>query len=191
MVLARKLLPTTFAIVALAACGGGNRDEGTETASVDTGGPHRRLRRPGRHDGPRSGPGERHDLQRLGSENRIAEPTFQFAPVDTVYVSVGIQGAPAESSVGARWLAQGGKTLDSTTQAITAGEHGNQGIPSRSGEGVGARDVHGDALPERRLGRGQDVRGAEGGGVGPDRHRHEVTLSVAPRAVTLSAAKGA
>ena len=26
---------------------------------------------------------------------------------------------------------------------------------------------------------------------GPDRHRHEVTLSVAPQAVTLSAAKGA
>ena len=123
MVLARKLLPVTIATVALAACGGGNRDQGTETASVDTAA--RTADSAAR--AATTGPLRLANVmigKRLGSENRIAEPTFQFAPADTVYVSVGIQGAPAEAQLGARWLAQGGKTLDSTTQAITAGEHG-------------------------------------------------------------------
>jgi len=57
--------------------------------------------------------------KRLGPENRIAEPTFQFAPQDTVYVSVGVQGAPAEGNLSARWLAHTGKTLDSTSQPIS------------------------------------------------------------------------
>ena len=124
MVLARKLLPTTFAIVALAACGGGNR-EGTETAAVD---PAARAADSAARAAT-TGPLRLANVmigKRLGSENRIAEPTFQFAPTDTVYVSVGLQGAPAEAQIGARWLAQGGKTLDSTTQPITAGEQGNK-----------------------------------------------------------------
>ena len=124
MALARKLLPVTFATVALAACGGGNR-EGTETASVDT------AARTADSAARAATTGSLRLAnvmigKRLGSENRIAEPTFQFAPTDTVYVSVGLQGAPAEAQIGARWLAQPGKTLDSTTQPITAGEHGNK-----------------------------------------------------------------
>ena len=64
--------------------------------------------------------------KKLGPENRIAEPTFQFAPEDTVFVSVGIQGAPAEGNLSARWLAQTGKTLDSTGTSIAAGDTTNK-----------------------------------------------------------------
>ena len=125
MALARKLLPVTFATVALAACGGGNRDQDTETATVDT------AARSADSAARAATTGSLRLAnvmigKRLGSENRIAEPTFQFAPADTVYVSVGLQGAPAEAQIGARWLAQTGKTLDSTTQPITAGEQGNK-----------------------------------------------------------------
>ena len=87
MALARKLLPVTIATVALAACGGGNR-EGTETASVDTAA--RAADSAAR--AATTGPLRLANVmigKRLGSENRIAEPTFQFTPTDTVYVSVG------------------------------------------------------------------------------------------------------
>ena len=36
MGIARMLLPTATAALALAACGGGKHDQGTETAAVDT-----------------------------------------------------------------------------------------------------------------------------------------------------------
>jgi hypothetical protein len=36
MGIARMLLPTATAALVLAACGGGKRDQGTETAAVDT-----------------------------------------------------------------------------------------------------------------------------------------------------------
>ena len=124
MALARKLLPVTIATVALAACGGGSR-EGTETATLDSAA----IAADSAARAATTGPLRVANVmigKRLGSENRIAEPTFQFAPTDTVYVSAGIQGAPADAQLSARWLAQTGKTLDSTTQPITAGEQGNK-----------------------------------------------------------------
>ena len=125
MALARMLLPVTIATVAFAACGGGNRDQGTESASVD---PAARAADSAAHAAT-TGPLRVANVmigKRLGSENRIAEPTFQFAPGDTVYVSVGVQGAPADAQLSARWLAQTGKTLDSTTQPISTNEQGNK-----------------------------------------------------------------
>jgi hypothetical protein len=123
MALARMLLPVTMATVALAACGGGNRDHGTETASID---PAARAADSAARAATTGSLRVANVMigKRLGSENRIAEPTFQFAPGDTVYVSVGVQGAPADGQLSARWLAQTGKTLDSTTQPISANDHG-------------------------------------------------------------------
>jgi hypothetical protein len=123
MALARMLLPVTIATVALAACGGGNRDQGTESASVDSAA---RAADSAAHAATSGSLRVANVMigKRLGSENRIAEPTFQFAPGDTVYVSVGVQGAPADGQLSARWLAQTGKTLDSTTQPIHANEQG-------------------------------------------------------------------
>ena len=124
MAFARKLLPVTLATVALVACGGG-RDQGTESAAID---PAARAADSAAKAATTGALRVANVMigKRLGSENRIAEPTFQFAPAETVYVSVGIQGAPAEAQLSARWLAQTGKTLDSTTQPIAAGDHGNK-----------------------------------------------------------------
>ena len=114
---ARRVLPVTVATVALVACGGG-RDKGTDTATVDTA---KRAADSAAHAATtgRLRVGNVMIGKRLGPENRIAEPTFQFAPQDTVYVSVGVQGAPAEGNLSARWLAHTGKTLDSTSQPIS------------------------------------------------------------------------
>jgi hypothetical protein len=119
-----KALPVATSAVVLLACGG-SRDRGTESAAVDTAA---RAADSAAH-AARSGPlrvGTVMIGKKLGPENRIAEPTFQFAPQETVYVSVGIQGAPAAGNVSARWLAQTGKTLDSTAAPIAAGDTTNK-----------------------------------------------------------------
>jgi hypothetical protein len=125
MALARTMLPVTIATVVFAACSGGNRDHGTETAAID---PAARAADSAAHAATTGvlRVGTVMIGKRLGSENRIAEPTFQFAPADTVYVSVGVQGAPADGQLTARWLAQTGKTLDSTTQPISTSDKGNK-----------------------------------------------------------------
>jgi hypothetical protein len=125
MALACMLLPVTLATIAVAACGGGNRDQGTESAAID---PAARAADSAAHAATTGSLRVATVMigKRLGSENRIAEPTFQFAPGDTVYVSVGVQGAPANAQLSARWLAQTGKTLDSTTQPISTSDQGNK-----------------------------------------------------------------
>jgi len=121
----RLLLPVTLAGVALAACKGGSRDQGMETAAVDS---TARAADSAAHAAT-SGPQRIANLmigKRLGPQNRIAEPTFQFQPQDTVYVSMGIEGARAEGKLAARWLAQTGKTVDSTAQPIAPGDSANK-----------------------------------------------------------------
>lgn len=121
----RILLPVTLAGVALAACKGGSRDQGTETAAVDS---TARAADSAAHAAA-SGPQRIANLmigKRLGPQNRIAEPTFQFQPQDTVYVSMGLEGARAEGQLAARWLAQTGKTVDSTAQPIAPGDSANK-----------------------------------------------------------------
>jgi hypothetical protein len=120
-----RMLPVTLAAVSLTACGGGSRDRGTETATVDS------EARSADSAARAASTGELRLAnvmigKRLGPENRIAEPTFQFGPQDTVFVSVGLQGAPADAKLSARWLAQTGKTLDSTAQPISSGSPGNK-----------------------------------------------------------------
>jgi hypothetical protein len=122
---ARTMLPAVLTTATLIACGGGHRDQGAESAAVDTAA---RAADSAAH-AARTGPQRVANVmigKRLGPGNRIAEPTFQFAPGDTVYVSMDIQGAPVEGNLGARWLAQTGKTLDSTTVPIAAGDTGRK-----------------------------------------------------------------
>jgi hypothetical protein len=124
MGIASKVLPAAATAVVLFACGG-PRDRGTESAAVDTAA---RAADSAAH-AARSGPQRVGTVmigKKLGPENRIAEPTFQFAPEDTVYVSVGIQGTPADGNLAARWLAQTGKTLDSTATPIASGDTANK-----------------------------------------------------------------
>ncbi len=115
-----RMLPAALAAVALIGCGGG-RDRTAETAVVDT------AARAADSAARAARTGEQRVAnimigKRLGAENRIAEPTFQFDPPDTVYISAEIQGAPKEGTLSAKWLGQGNKIVDSTTQPIASGD---------------------------------------------------------------------
>ncbi|MBA3258795.1 MAG: hypothetical protein H0T68_04930 [Gemmatimonadales bacterium] len=57
--------------------------------------------------------------KRIGANNLITEPTFQFAPPDTIYVSVGTTGKSDSTAITAVWHFQTGQTVDSSTQAIS------------------------------------------------------------------------
>ena len=56
--------------------------------------------------------------KRIGENKLIIEPTFQFAPADTVYVSVSTEGMPESAELKARWMFQTGQVVDSSTQSI-------------------------------------------------------------------------
>jgi hypothetical protein len=100
------------ALVVLAGCGGGNNGreaQGTETgaaAPADT--------------------AVSKDLavaavmigKRIGEGNLITEPTFQFAPKDTVYLSVSTTGKPDSASLSTKWRFQTGEVLDSSSKTI-------------------------------------------------------------------------
>ena len=157
MVLAR-MLPAALAAVSLVACGGGPGHD-AETAAVDS------AARAADSAARAASTGKLRVAnvmvgKRLGSENRIAEPTFQFAPQDTVFISMGIQGAPGDGQLSARWLGaeRQGAGLDRPVDFRRGG--GQQGVPPGPGQGVAARYLPHHAVPQRRLGRVQDVRRA-------------------------------
>jgi hypothetical protein len=54
----------------------------------------------------------------IGENKLITEPTFRFAPGDTVYVSVSTQGQPDKAELTAKWLFQSGQVVDSSSQII-------------------------------------------------------------------------
>jgi hypothetical protein len=56
--------------------------------------------------------------KRIGENKLITEPTFQFAPADTVYVSVSTEGMPESADLLAIWRFQTGQTVDSSSQSI-------------------------------------------------------------------------
>jgi hypothetical protein len=62
--------------------------------------------------------------RRIGSGNRITEPTFEFAPQDTVYVSVGTEGAGEGATLTAAWRSQSGEILQKSSEPVPpAGEN--------------------------------------------------------------------
>jgi len=62
--------------------------------------------------------------RRVGPGNHITEPTFQFTPQDTVYVSVGTTGTDGASTLSAAWRAQTGEVLQQSTLPVgAAGEN--------------------------------------------------------------------
>jgi hypothetical protein len=56
--------------------------------------------------------------KRIGEGGRVTEPTFQFDPVDTVYVSIGSVGSPDTAAFAARWTNQKGEVVDSSKKTI-------------------------------------------------------------------------
>lgn len=108
---ARILLAAT---VAATACGGRDTARpGTETGSAEGASPAAAAPAPEEFKIANVMIGKR-----IGENNMIIEPTFQFGPADTVYVSVGTTGKSDSTSLAAVWHFQDGKMLDSTAQTI-------------------------------------------------------------------------
>jgi hypothetical protein len=62
--------------------------------------------------------------RQIGPGNRITEPTFQFAPQDTVYVSVATEGAAEGGTLTAAWRSQSGEILQKSSEPVPpAGEN--------------------------------------------------------------------
>ena len=56
--------------------------------------------------------------RQLGANDLIIDPTFQFAPTDTVFLSVATVGSPDSATLSAVVIGQNGKVVDSTSQTI-------------------------------------------------------------------------
>jgi hypothetical protein len=57
--------------------------------------------------------------KRIGESKMVTEPTFQFAPGDTIYASISTEGARENAELRAIWRFQTGQTVDSSTQTIS------------------------------------------------------------------------
>jgi len=58
--------------------------------------------------------------RRVGAGNHVTEPTFQFAPQDTVYVSVGTSGSSGADHLTAAWRSQTGEVVQQSSEPIPA-----------------------------------------------------------------------
>jgi hypothetical protein len=59
----------------------------------------------------------------VGTNNLVTEPTFQFTPQETVFVSVATEGAEGAGEVTAAWRSQNGGVVQKTTEPIQAGKN--------------------------------------------------------------------
>jgi hypothetical protein len=56
--------------------------------------------------------------RQIGPGNRITEPTFEFAPKDTVYVSVATQGTGGAGTLTAAWRSQSGEIVQKSSEPV-------------------------------------------------------------------------
>jgi lysophospholipase L1-like esterase len=61
--------------------------------------------------------------RQIGANDLITQPTFQFAPTDTVFLSVATVGSPDSAALSAVVIGQNGKVVDSTSQTIKPEGH--------------------------------------------------------------------
>src|SRR5262249_61834196 len=62
--------------------------------------------------------------RQVGRGNLITQPTFEFAPQDTIHVSVATEGSGAASRLTAAWRSQSGAILQQTSEPVRhAGEN--------------------------------------------------------------------
>jgi hypothetical protein len=79
--------------------------------------------------------------RRLGTENRISEPTLRFAPTDTVFLSIATEGTPDSATLNATWTFPTGKVQDSASQTIRpkGTEHAElHAVPPKGGWPIGS-----------------------------------------------------
>ncbi len=58
---------------------------------------------------------------RVDSIGRVTEPTFEFTPKETVYVSVGTSGNTGTTGLTAAWRYQSGEIVDQSTEQVRPG----------------------------------------------------------------------
>jgi hypothetical protein len=73
--------------------------------------------------------------KQIGAGSRVTEPTFQFDPADTVYVSIGTVGSPDTALFQAHWTNQKGEVIDSSTKTIKPKGRENTEIHSSRAKG--------------------------------------------------------
>ena len=66
--------------------------------------------------------------RQMGANNLITEPTFQFAPADTLFLSVQTVGSPDSAAMRAVVIGQNGKGVDSAAQTIKPQGHATTGF---------------------------------------------------------------
>jgi hypothetical protein len=97
-------------LAALGACGGSTGDSGAHTGMADTA-----AAKPVKLKVSNVMIG-----RRIGAGNHVTEPTFQFAPADTVYVSVGTSGSTGADHLTAAWRSQTGEVIRQSSEPIPA-----------------------------------------------------------------------
>ncbi len=95
--------------------------------------------------------------KRIGENKMVTEPTFQFAPKDTVYLSVSTEGARESAELRAVWRFQTGQTVDSSSQTISpqGDENTEFHVSNPKGWPVGTYNVtvyaNGDSVDSRNF----------------------------------------
>jgi hypothetical protein len=79
--------------------------------------------------------------RQIGSGNRITDPTFQFAPKDTVHVSVGTTGPADAGTLTAAWRSQNGEILLKSSEPVREGENADFQLSEPKGLKVGTYKV--------------------------------------------------
>ena len=97
-------------VAAIAACGGSDQDAERHTGMADTA-----AAKPVELKVSNVMIGKR-----IGSGNHITEPTFQFAPADTVYLSIGTTGSTGADHLTAAWRSQTGEVVQQSSEPIPA-----------------------------------------------------------------------
>jgi hypothetical protein len=105
---------TAVALLAAVACKGrdstppAGAETGTSTAAADTAAASKEFKVASVMIG-----------KRIGENKMVTEPTFQFAPRDTIYASISTTGARENAELRAVWRFQTGQTVDSSSQTIS------------------------------------------------------------------------
>jgi hypothetical protein len=80
--------------------------------------------------------------RRIGPGNRITEPTFEFGPRDTVFVSVATQGAGEAGNLTAAWRSQSGEIVQKSSAPVPpAGENAEFRLAQPKGLKLGTYKV--------------------------------------------------
>jgi hypothetical protein len=78
--------------------------------------------------------------RQIGPGNRITDPTFQFAPGDTVHVSVATTGQ-GDGPLTAAWRSQSGEILLKSSEPVRPGENADFQLSEPKGLKVGTYKV--------------------------------------------------